>query len=179
MYVFTLCLSFPIRYQVKRTCHTNPIVTDCLLPCGPALLESLTIASTLLSMTCLRAPVRIQASVGDCFLPTVNLRFSLVGFSISMHFIPCICTFSIGKCQYSHDFMLQLRYCPAACVRSQDLKLIPGVTDNTPGTAQRYRNCKLHYCEYTYSNVVNLWFLLLCTDASRGNPPYDKRSVTQ
>ncbi|XP_041827421.1 protein angel homolog 1 [Melanotaenia boesemani] len=37
-----------------------------------------------------------------------------------------------GKCKYSHDFMLQLRYCPAACVRPQDLELIPGVTDNTP-----------------------------------------------
>uniref|UniRef100_A0A3Q1H4Z8 Endonuclease/exonuclease/phosphatase domain-containing protein n=2 Tax=Anabas testudineus TaxID=64144 RepID=A0A3Q1H4Z8_ANATE len=41
-----------------------------------------------------------------------------------------------GKCQYSHDFMLQLRYCPAACVRSQDLKLIPGVTDNTPDASR-------------------------------------------
>uniref|UniRef100_A0A3P8SW62 Angel homolog 1 (Drosophila) n=1 Tax=Amphiprion percula TaxID=161767 RepID=A0A3P8SW62_AMPPE len=39
------------------------------------------------------------------------------------------------KCQYSHDFMLQLRYCPAACVRPQYLKMIPGVTDNTPGDA--------------------------------------------
>ncbi|XP_028994214.1 protein angel homolog 1 [Betta splendens] len=37
-----------------------------------------------------------------------------------------------GKCRYSHDFMLQLRYCPAACVRPADLNLIPGVTDNTP-----------------------------------------------
>ncbi|XP_028251795.1 protein angel homolog 1 [Parambassis ranga] len=37
-----------------------------------------------------------------------------------------------GKSRYSHDFMLQLRFCPAACVRPQDLKLIPGVTDITP-----------------------------------------------
>ncbi|XP_024861537.1 protein angel homolog 1 isoform X2 [Kryptolebias marmoratus] len=37
-----------------------------------------------------------------------------------------------GEHQYSHEFMLQLRFCPAACVRPKDLKLIPGVTDNTP-----------------------------------------------
>ncbi|XP_060939072.1 protein angel homolog 1 [Limanda limanda] len=37
-----------------------------------------------------------------------------------------------GKCRIRHDFMLQLRYCPAACVRPADLTLIPGVTDNTP-----------------------------------------------
>ncbi|XP_041810095.1 protein angel homolog 1 isoform X1 [Chelmon rostratus] len=37
-----------------------------------------------------------------------------------------------GKCQYSHDFLLQLRFCPAACVHPLDLELIPGVTDNTP-----------------------------------------------
>ncbi|XP_023139140.2 protein angel homolog 1 isoform X2 [Amphiprion ocellaris] len=41
-----------------------------------------------------------------------------------------------GKCQYSHDFMLQLRYCPAACVRPQYLKMIPGVTDNTPDASE-------------------------------------------
>nr|XP_019940282.1 PREDICTED: protein angel homolog 1 [Paralichthys olivaceus] len=41
-----------------------------------------------------------------------------------------------GKCHYSHDFMLQLRYCPAACVRPVDLKLIPGVTDNTPDASR-------------------------------------------
>ncbi|XP_027028452.2 protein angel homolog 1 isoform X2 [Tachysurus fulvidraco] len=37
-----------------------------------------------------------------------------------------------GKLQYNHDFLRQLRYCPAACVRPPDLELIPGVTDNTP-----------------------------------------------
>ncbi|XP_053366480.1 protein angel homolog 1 isoform X2 [Clarias gariepinus] len=37
-----------------------------------------------------------------------------------------------GKLQYNHDFLRQLRYCPAACVRPSDLELIPGVTDNTP-----------------------------------------------
>lgn len=39
----------------------------------------------------------------------------------------------IGKYQYSHKFMLHLRYCPTACVRPKDLKLIPGVTDIKPG----------------------------------------------
>ncbi|XP_053289787.1 protein angel homolog 1 [Pleuronectes platessa] len=39
-----------------------------------------------------------------------------------------------GKCR--HDFMLQLRYCPAACVRPVDLALIPGVTDNTPDASR-------------------------------------------
>ncbi|KAM4541820.1 protein angel homolog 1 isoform 1-T1 [Odontesthes bonariensis] len=42
----------------------------------------------------------------------------------------------LGKCQYSHDLMLRLRYSPAACVRPQDLKLIPGVTDNTPDASR-------------------------------------------
>ncbi|XP_043118264.1 protein angel homolog 1 isoform X2 [Puntigrus tetrazona] len=34
--------------------------------------------------------------------------------------------------QYSTEFLCQLRYCPAACVRPADLELIPGVTDKTP-----------------------------------------------
>ncbi|XP_040915892.1 protein angel homolog 1 [Toxotes jaculatrix] len=38
--------------------------------------------------------------------------------------------------KYNHDFMLQLRYCPAACVRPVDLELIPGVTDNTPDASR-------------------------------------------
>lgn len=41
--------------------------------------------------------------------------------------------FPVYNRQYSHDSMLQLRYCPAACVRPADLELIPGVTDKTPG----------------------------------------------
>ncbi|XP_051722867.1 protein angel homolog 1 [Ctenopharyngodon idella] len=40
--------------------------------------------------------------------------------------------FPVDNRQYSHDFMLQLRYCQAACVRPADLELIPGVTDKTP-----------------------------------------------
>ncbi|XP_067334908.1 protein angel homolog 1 isoform X2 [Channa argus] len=46
-----------------------------------------------------------------------------------------------GRFQYSHNFMLQLRYCPAACVRPQDLKLIPGVTDNTPNASRENQPC--------------------------------------
>lgn len=41
-----------------------------------------------------------------------------------------------GKGQYSHEFMLQLRFCPAACVRPHDLELIPGVTDDTPDSSR-------------------------------------------
>lgn len=37
-----------------------------------------------------------------------------------------------GQLQYDHDFMLSLRFCPAACVRPQGLEMIPGVSDNTP-----------------------------------------------
>ncbi|XP_034713530.1 protein angel homolog 1 [Etheostoma cragini] len=41
-----------------------------------------------------------------------------------------------GKGQYSHEFMLQHRFCPAACVRPLDLEQIPGVTDNTPDASK-------------------------------------------
>nr|XP_057946834.1 protein angel homolog 1-like [Doryrhamphus excisus] len=37
-----------------------------------------------------------------------------------------------GKLQYSHHFLLRLRFCPASCIRPSDLQVIPGVTDNTP-----------------------------------------------
>lgn len=59
MYIFTMSY----RYQVKRTCPTEPTVTDCLLPCGPAVWESMTTASTPLSRTHSRARVRNQVSV--------------------------------------------------------------------------------------------------------------------
>uniref|UniRef100_A0A8C1U879 Angel homolog 1 (Drosophila) n=1 Tax=Cyprinus carpio TaxID=7962 RepID=A0A8C1U879_CYPCA len=39
---------------------------------------------------------------------------------------------SVDNRQYSSEFLCQLRYCPAACVRPADLELIPGVTDSTP-----------------------------------------------
>ncbi|XP_034419509.1 protein angel homolog 1 isoform X2 [Cyclopterus lumpus] len=41
-----------------------------------------------------------------------------------------------GKYQYSHDFIQQLRFCPAACVRPADLETIPGVTHNTPDASR-------------------------------------------
>ncbi|XP_068608178.1 protein angel homolog 1 [Brachionichthys hirsutus] len=40
-----------------------------------------------------------------------------------------------GKRRYSHEFLLQLRFCPATFVRPLDLELIPGVTDNRPDTS--------------------------------------------
>uniref|UniRef100_UPI003AAEE693 protein angel homolog 1 n=1 Tax=Centroberyx gerrardi TaxID=166262 RepID=UPI003AAEE693 len=56
-----------------------------------------------------------------------------------------------GKLQYTHDFLLQRRFCPAACVRPLDMELIPGVTDITPGavtqlehTAERFRHTLSH-----------------------------------
>ncbi|KAM6961238.1 protein angel homolog 1 [Aplochiton taeniatus] len=39
-----------------------------------------------------------------------------------------------GKVQYDHAFLRQFQFCPSACVRPDDLALIPGVTDSTPGT---------------------------------------------
>ncbi|XP_056250252.1 protein angel homolog 1 isoform X2 [Seriola aureovittata] len=68
-----------------------------------------------------------------------------------------------GKCQYTHDFMLQLRYCPAACVRPVDLNLIPGVTDNTPDASRgnqpyekRFRHTISHHLdlESVYKHVL-------------------------
>ncbi|XP_058605595.1 protein angel homolog 1 isoform X4 [Onychostoma macrolepis] len=44
---------------------------------------------------------------------------------------------SVDNRQYSAEFLCQLRYCPAACVRPADLELIPGVTDKTPGLDTR------------------------------------------
>ncbi|XP_037603061.1 protein angel homolog 1 [Sebastes umbrosus] len=52
--------------------------------------------------------------------------------------IPRSQTQKSGNCQYSHDFMRQLRFCPAACIRPLDLETIPGVTDNTPNVSRGY-----------------------------------------
>lgn len=41
-----------------------------------------------------------------------------------------------GTRQYSHESLLQWRFCPAACERPQDLEMIPGVTDNKPDSSQ-------------------------------------------
>ncbi|XP_041711097.1 protein angel homolog 1 isoform X1 [Coregonus clupeaformis] len=43
-----------------------------------------------------------------------------------------------GNLQYNHDFLHRLRFCEAACVRPQDLELIPGVTDNTPDPEDKH-----------------------------------------
>uniref|UniRef100_A0A3P9Q2H0 Angel homolog 1 (Drosophila) n=2 Tax=Poecilia reticulata TaxID=8081 RepID=A0A3P9Q2H0_POERE len=45
-----------------------------------------------------------------------------------------------GTRGYSHEFMLQLRFCPAACVRPGNLVLIPGVTDIKPDTSEDAQN---------------------------------------
>uniref|UniRef100_A0A3P9HAB5 Angel homolog 1 (Drosophila) n=1 Tax=Oryzias latipes TaxID=8090 RepID=A0A3P9HAB5_ORYLA len=66
-----------------------------------------------------------------------------------------------GKCRYSHDFMLQLRFCPAACSRPPDLVLIPGVTDLAPDASkpnhypQRFRDILQHQLnlESVYKHV--------------------------
>ncbi|XP_062863879.1 protein angel homolog 1-like [Trichomycterus rosablanca] len=65
-----------------------------------------------------------------------------------------------GKLQYNHDFLRQLRYCPAACVRPADLELIPGVTDNIPMpdemqqfAPRRFRNTIYH--SLNLSSVYN------------------------
>lgn len=49
---------------------------------------------------------------------------------IKVIFLFCV---DLGKRWYTHHFLLQLRFTPAACVRPVDLELIPGVTDITPG----------------------------------------------
>nr|XP_046268024.1 protein angel homolog 1 isoform X2 [Scatophagus argus] len=69
-----------------------------------------------------------------------------------------------GKGQYSHDFLLQLRFCPAACVRPLNLELIPGVTDCTPDASRenhqpydkRFRHTICHQLdlESVYKHVL-------------------------
>ncbi|XP_055720807.1 protein angel homolog 1 isoform X1 [Salvelinus fontinalis] len=52
---------------------------------------------------------------------------------------------------YNHGFLRRLRFCEAACVRPQNLELIPGVTDNTPDPEDkhpyttRFRQTISHY----------------------------------
>lgn len=60
--------------------------------------------------------------------------FSLY-FMFVFHLMSCFTSVLLcaGKCCYSPDFLLQMRFSPAACVRPVDLKLIPGVTDIIPG----------------------------------------------
>ncbi|XP_038147303.1 protein angel homolog 1 isoform X2 [Cyprinodon tularosa] len=58
-----------------------------------------------------------------------------------------------GTRQYSHEFMLQLRFCPAACVRPQKLILIPGVTDITPDTTQDVQHYEKRFKDYLMHQV--------------------------
>ncbi|CAG10641.1 unnamed protein product, partial [Tetraodon nigroviridis] len=69
-----------------------------------------------------------------------------------------------GKRCYSHDFLLQMRFSPAACVRPLGLELIPGVTDNIPDPSKNistdYNKCFSHILrhgldlESVYSHVL-------------------------
>ncbi|XP_076017637.1 protein angel homolog 1 [Genypterus blacodes] len=70
---------------------------------------------------------------------------------------------SSGKHQYSRDFLLQLRFCPAACVRPVKLEQIPGVTDDTPDASkenqseeQRFRTTISHRLDLqsAYTHVL-------------------------
>ncbi|XP_061699727.1 protein angel homolog 1 isoform X2 [Syngnathoides biaculeatus] len=67
-----------------------------------------------------------------------------------------------GKRHYSHDFLLQLRFCPISCIRPSDLQLIPGVTDNSPDLLSRnkpnirFRHILRHQLdlESTYKHII-------------------------
>lgn len=84
-----------------------------------------------------------------CFIPTVIsmewVSVFCVSLLLSPNFLSYICSSRVGNCQYSHDFMRQLRFCPAACVRPLDLETIPGVTDDTPGTGLQYKKTHHHF----------------------------------
>lgn len=58
--------------------------------------------------------------------------------------------------QYSHDFMLQLRFCEAAVVRPQDLEMIPGVTDCTPDPEEKRCPAPSTRFRQTISHSLNL-----------------------
>ncbi|CAL9686580.1 unnamed protein product [Knipowitschia caucasica] len=45
-----------------------------------------------------------------------------------------------GNRHYSHEFLLQLRFCPAACNRPSDLEMISGVTDATPDASETHKS---------------------------------------
>lgn len=85
--------------------------------------------------------------------------FSLLLFNHrSPHFLCYIGSSCVGTHQYGHDFMQRLRFCPAARVRPVDLERIPGVTLDTPGTADSQRkkhNVTLH------RHGLNIWVFFL------------------
>ncbi|XP_041927138.1 protein angel homolog 1 isoform X1 [Alosa sapidissima] len=53
-----------------------------------------------------------------------------------------------GELKYNHDYMLNLRYSQAACVRPKDLEHIPGVTDNAPDQHEKQP------CALTFRNTI-------------------------
>ncbi|CAJ1073726.1 protein angel homolog 1 isoform X2 [Xyrichtys novacula] len=73
-----------------------------------------------------------------------------------------------GKHQYSHDFLLQLRFCTAARVRPPDLELIPGVTDNTPDVSRRLPYIKRF--RHTLSHHLDLESVYKHMLPGSGNP---------
>ncbi|CAB1330924.1 unnamed protein product [Coregonus sp. 'balchen'] len=50
----------------------------------------------------------------------------------------------VRNLQYNHDFLNQLRFCEAVCVRPQELELIPRVNDNNL-TISHYLNLRSAY----------------------------------
>ncbi|XP_076155521.1 protein angel homolog 1 isoform X2 [Alosa pseudoharengus] len=67
-----------------------------------------------------------------------------------------------GELKYNHDYMLNLRYSQAACVRPKDLEHIPGVTDNAPDQHEKqpcalmFRNTICHCLNLNsaYSHII-------------------------
>lgn len=77
---FTDCITplfVPSRYRVKRTCRSESIVTDCVLPCGPAAWESLTPASTKHRMVLSGASTRHQVKMSSSLKLPYYIKFSL------------------------------------------------------------------------------------------------------
>ncbi|XP_029350269.1 protein angel homolog 1 [Echeneis naucrates] len=73
-----------------------------------------------------------------------------------------------GNRQYKHEFMLQLRYCPAALVRPVDLILIPGVTDNIPDAARGNQPYKERF-RHIISHCLDLESVYKHTFPASGN----------
>ncbi|KAJ0063101.1 hypothetical protein NL108_012565, partial [Boleophthalmus pectinirostris] len=75
--------------------------------------------------------------------------------SITALFLVCYTNvLFIGTHQYSHEFLLQLRFCSAACQRPADLEMIPGVTDVTPGLHSVLISMRFVGSAFTHYNLV-------------------------
>lgn len=114
----------------------------------------------------------VYYSQGDVWEPESGVRsvFEVVesliqgvSFRLVFHFFShptsClnICSSCVGIYQYSHDFLLQLRYSPDACVCPVDLPQIPGVTDNTPGTVILQKAKHSHQFFSHFHNLISIW----------------------